>query len=204
MIAGYDDVGRISIHAPMRGRPPQAVYDMRDAGFQSTPPCGGDDSLDENFARDADFNPRPHAGATCPGRGLTAGSRFQSTPPCGGDIRQANEKAAIEISIHAPMRGRQTGRTPWSAIGKFQSTPPCGGDFQHSHISYSVCNFNPRPHAGATANFSSGASYSSYFNPRPHAGATLIKRLAPTVLVISIHAPMRGRLHPVAVCLHIM
>ena len=53
-------------------------------------------------------------------------------------------------------------------------------------------DFNPRPHAGATAR-ASRISGVSNFNPRPHAGATGNQRCGRQRHPISIHAPMRGR-----------
>ena len=120
----------------------------------------------------ADFNPRPLAGAT-------DGAQLAY------DV--------LWISIHAPLRGRHrqlclyrhchdfnprplAGATilkdKYNADDSFQSTPPCGGDHK------------------ARAN----AVLRVYFNPRPLAGATLLKHLSWSISLISIHAPLRGRL----------
>ena len=53
----------------------------------------------------------------------------------------------------------------------FQSTPPYGGD--------------PEPPAAGPCR--------AYFNPRPHTGATRSHCAASYLLLISIHAPIRGR-----------
>ena len=58
----------------------------------------------------------------------------------------------------------------------------------HRHL----CNFNPRPHTGAT--FIIVAPFSLYnFNPRPHTGATPDPGKYSWLDPISIHAPIRGR-----------
>ena len=101
---------RISIHAPMRGRPEDRGLCTFEQIFQSTPPCGGDHSW---------------FGFCVP---VVV---FQSTPPCGGDPEDAGNRQGNEISIHAPMRGRLPTRWPPSWACAFQSTPPCGGDIGH-------------------------------------------------------------------------
>ena len=183
--------------------------------FQSTPPCGGD-RLNVVINRLLfDFNPRPLAGAT---NGLWPGEarrKFQSTPPCGGDMQDdialrvksgisihaplrgrrtctglfrtpgdfnprplagatssiRSSSASSMISIHAPLRGRQPSGTRIFRRVRFQSTPPCGGDRFLSAFSRPEPYFNPRPLAGATA----------------EAGVDLVD------IMISIHAPLRGR-----------
>ena len=75
----------ISIHAPLRGRQMIEPYGLYVAGFQSTPPCGGDGPRITYPNPKLDFNPRPLAGAT---------------------ERPQADAAATHISIHAPLRGR--------------------------------------------------------------------------------------------------
>ena len=78
--------GRISIHAPMRGRP----HDMRQKEAAQY------------------FNPRPHAGATrLPWRLTDRLPDFNPRPHAGATFLQEGPFKAITISIHAPMRGRQ-------------------------------------------------------------------------------------------------
>ena len=76
-------------------------------GFQSTPPCGGDQVHDFQ---------------------ALVGGQFQSTPPCGGDVNDTFILIKLSISIHAPLRGRQPYRNLNRSRSRFQSTPPCGGD----------------------------------------------------------------------------
>ena len=119
---------------------------------------------------------------------------FQSTPPCGGDYSDgvgltlwmyfnprplAGATLPISgtcqfhpISIHAPLRGRQQVFNTTIPNMQFQSTPPCGGD----KIAIAV------------------PALIFYFNPRPLAGATKPFPVLFTTSLISIHAPLRGRL----------
>ena len=118
---------------------------------------------------------------------------FQSTPPCGGDRYRRNRghpfrisihaplrgrlvvvlpgAGVLEISIHAPLRGRPCGTSAQSWTAQFQSTPPCGGDVISRRKLVKATDFNPRPLAGATI-------YNGTYSGK---------------LVISIHAPLRGR-----------
>ena len=57
-------------------------------------------------------------------------------------------------------------------------------------------NFNPRPHTGATVQRPSCVQRVSNFNPRPHTGATTFYVQDVKRALISIHAPIRGRLYP--------
>ena len=168
--------GRISIHAPMRGRLPRRTLQDWESGFQSTPPCGGDCLSFHASSLTYHFNPRPHAGAT-----------WKEVPRCQEDI---------DISIHAPMRGRRSPGSVHLQGGRFQSTPPCGGDPSCHLQVVEAGNFNPRPHAGATTARRQPTPLRPDFNPRPHAGATNRTAADPHVGHISIHAPMRGRRVP--------
>ena len=119
------------------------------------------------------------------------------------------------ISIHAPLRGRLIPAATVRSDNLFQSTPPCGGDHFELLTLSRGSHFNPRPLAGATSlsvNLSRGIRFQStppcggdipptiiffcprYFNPRPLAGATSFLRYSVWRGVISIHAPLRGRL----------
>ena len=123
--------GKVSIHAPARGRPehgPQSRILPR-------------------------FNPRPRAGATHRIAGGPSADEFQSTPPRGGDVPRLHAIRQVQVSIHAPARGRlpalskrkdarcfnprpRAGAT-YAGIrpaggAMFQSTPPRGGDHRPS------------------------------------------------------------------------
>ena len=58
------DGARISIHAPLRGRPRKPWLTLLHHQFQSTPPCGGDAAGSSRRDTTTNFNPRPLAGAT--------------------------------------------------------------------------------------------------------------------------------------------
>ena len=140
---------RISIHAPLRGRPRLWLPCARCFYFNPRPLAGatGREPATMKLAlisihaplrgRPAasywsryyhHFNPRPLAGATQQLEALAEGYQFQSTPPCGGDGGFDDHLLTVEISIHAPLRGRPV---------------TC----QKSWI---TAYFNPRPLAGAT------------------------------------------------------
>ena len=130
--------------------------------------------------------------------------QFQSTLPCGSDIDMFRTGKYNRISIHAPLRERRANKTdgiaktnnfnprslagatcttvlPWSFTIAFQSTLPCGSDFLvFNHFS---------------------ASW--YFNPRSLAGATHDNsKIRFLCCGISIHAPLRERLHINQIILH--
>ena len=81
-----DRPGRISIHAPMRGRRNRRGQWVFCYDFNPRPHAGAT-HLGDTFQQSiSHFNPRPHAGATSSTRTVMyPGARFQSTPPCGGD-----------------------------------------------------------------------------------------------------------------------
>ena len=86
-------------------------------------------------------------------------------------MRTGQNSWAWMISIHAPLRGRPAFHYRLQSVSPFQSTPPCGGD---------------------TVLFGKGRCL-KYFNPRPLAGATRPARPVVHHIIISIHAPLRGR-----------
>ena len=187
--------GRISIHAPLRGRLGHCRQDSLEAGISIHAPLRGRPQGEKGGSQWlCDFNPRPLAGAT------------------GGKDLQAHE---VYISIHAPLRGRRKAGRSRASLLIFQSTPPCGGDspaacrlwslpisihaplrgrLYSSSCSSSKQHFNPRPLAGATLPAGGLPGPHGYFNPRPLAGATKRGPDHGPVVLISIHAPLRGRL----------
>ena len=145
-------------------------------GFQSTPPCGGDNLGDVLDGVLPDFNPRPHAGATW---------------------HQWSGDHHLDISIHAPMRGRPLRLPRLRLVLRFQSTPPCGGDLLSSWNRPLPLIFQSTPPCGGDLEKIPLLSPKIDFNPRPHAGATKSSTGADQQGRISIHAPMRGRPGPV-------
>ena len=139
----------ISIHAPLRGRPGCSCRTWTPQKFQSTPPCGGDRWFAVPRRCLYYFNPRPLAGATVfidPDAPFTA------------------------ISIHAPLRGRRFSTKKRDEVRAFQSTPPCGGDMKPTTFCPGPTNFNPRPLAGATMQLSATDSARSGFQSTPPCG----------------------------------
>ena len=162
----------ISIHAPLRGRRFSQTAGGTPARFQSTPPCGGDNTSAVIVDWGDNFNPRPLAGAT------TYPWFF---PPASKDFNPRPLAGATPCPV---ARYNVTG---------FQSTPPCGGDEPILSTVSSMSNFNPRPLAGATNRVLPLSKTANDFNPRPLAGATGGRSPASAHLQISIHAPLRGR-----------
>ena len=164
----------------------------------------------------ADFNPRPHAGAT-----LSLSQSFNYLwisihAPMRGRLQGLScQVQGRKISIHAPMRGRQNiilvclkhlhfnprphaGATSTPGSHQCPDTisihaPMRGRRTGLERFYRALRNFNPRPHAGATHQRDHAALTHEYFNPRPHAGATMALKLLLLMIQISIHAPMRGR-----------
>ena len=165
--------GKISIHAPLRGRQMDMKINKTYVLFQSTPPCGGDHRGPGDQQLHGISIHAPLRGRHVILLSFSMVGIFQSTPPCGGDhLFRHTHASLLVISIHAPLRGRLSGGPYILPSGQFQSTPPCGGDVSMLPSSAAMANFNPRPLAGAT-------------------GCVPPKKRD---RVISIHAPLRGRL----------
>ena len=82
---------------------------------------------------------------------------------------------------------------PSSPISHFDSRPLTSVTASFTLQMPTPCNFNPRPHAGATHYRNFKTVLKSYFNPRPHAGATIDASNLFVFQSISIHVPSRGR-----------
>ena len=143
-------VRHISIHAPLRERPPFTQHFSAGTRFQSTLPCGSDHilALPQIIARFQSTLP-------CGSDHILALpqiiARFQSTLPCGSDAGPPRSASRhfyfnprslagatcfqifnlvfdISISIHAPLRERLLAPRILKLILRFQSTLPCGSD----------------------------------------------------------------------------
>ena len=187
-------VRHISIHAPLRERPPFTQHFSAGTRFQSTLPCGSDHILalpqiiarfqstlpcgsDAGPPRSASrhfyFNPRSLAGATC----------FQIF----------NLVFDISISIHAPLRERLLAPRILKLILRFQSTLPCGSDPERrlkmtinaisihapsrerptvATMLLMVKSFQSTLPHGSDHNPDSGRGRHAHFNPRSLTGAT--------------------------------
>ena len=184
----------ISIHAPLRGRPRRQGQPGVGWAFQSTPPCGGDQTIrdspqirvfqstppcggdhqgwDEQRSAGG-FQSTPPCGGDTPGEGIgVVESEFQSTPPCGGDQQGTSTEWSWWISIHAPLRGRPPKITPSDRPAPISIHAPLRGR---------PCLLYDK-------------ALHRYFNPRPLAGATSLGQVHHLDVAISIHAPLRGRL----------
>ena len=146
----------------------------------------------------ANFNPRPHTGAT-PRAARRDGTAiiFQSTPPYGGDTLYACATAGCFDDFNPRPH---TGATLYSSLRSlsaliFQSTPPYGGDTRaFLKIIFAVAYFNPRPHTGATQPVGRAGRMGQQFQSTPpYGGDTLEKSDLQRFLDVSIHAPIRGR-----------
>ena len=209
---------RISIHAPLRGRPGAAGNDPptkanfnprplagatvyfcspkeHQSRFQSTPPCGGDLLRRFHSTRTPDFNPRPLAGATSTRLKNTTFRPYFNPRPLAGATRLSSEiQNCRRISIHAPLRGRPGNFNNPCGFDSFQSTPPCGGDRHPSfsdgfQVLISIhAPLRGRPCGGKLEVTEGRISIHAPLRGRP-GGACLAFRYIP----ISIHAPLRGR-----------
>ena len=118
--------GRVSIHAPARGRTIARIKMLfRCSLFQSTPPRGGERRRQRGRGRaDSRFNPRPLAASDfllhlvsihAPARGRTrrlrpsdpSASSFNPRPRAGANVYALFRRdPCVGVSIHAPARGR--------------------------------------------------------------------------------------------------
>ncbi len=188
-------VDPVSIHAPVWGRRSPSRHVRPSNSFQSTPPCGGDAAVAD---------------------GLFVDQGFQSTPPCGGDpdepwtatgqavsihapvwgrpVVEVSGGIGIAVSIHAPVWGRPSRSTRLPSSGTFQSTPPCGGDSPPESCLMAPSLFQSTPPCGGDI-----ALKDDNFEDIVSIHAPVWGRLWPDVIVahggkVSIHAPVWGRL----------
>ena len=165
----------VSIHAPVRGATRYA------------------DAMEPTDSR---FNPRPRTGATRP-RYLPPPSgrcqMFQSTPPCGGDDGQLLMVGCGIVSIHAPVRGATPDHATRTNHLAFQSTPPYGGRLR-THLSAGSASrlFQSTPPYGGRLRAHLSKCASNCFNPRPRTGGDIGKSAEIGMVIVSIHAPVRG------------
>ena len=145
--------------------------------FQSTPPRGGDDQSGRLRSPPGYFNPRPLAGATL-------GCRTQT-----------------EIRFHFNPRPL-AGATWWQSCSPsdnsdFNPRPLAGATVSQHAVSNGNTNFNPRPLAGATT-YGVYRIQTERFQSTPPRGGDPMEAIENVIGYISIHAPSRGRLIPIA------
>ena len=100
----------------------------------------------------------------------------------------------VAISIHAPLRGRPLAFSLFSQSPLISIHAPLRGRLLVRRRPGLPHHFNPRPLAGATRFSMTLPTILTDFNPRPLAGATIVLQYVHKLIVISIHAPLRGRL----------
>ena len=130
--------------------------------------------------------------------GSVQGKETYTHPPA-----KAPRRITIRISIHAPLRGA----TPVPPIGKygcgdFNPRPPCGGDPAASRYSFCLRHFNPRPLAGATTGVTMTDHAIVISIHAPLRGRHEMTETDLMHEIISIHAPLRGRLFLAVVLVH--
>ena len=145
----------------------------RPEGFQSMPPYGGD----RTFCRDSQekliFQSMPPYGGDFDGPDVGGVFRISIHAPIRGRLLllaplsllasisihapirgrpfpSDEVGAVIPISIHAPIRGRRLWFRAIAKVKGFQSMPPYGGDIPRAWAAFTLANFNPCPHTGAT------------------------------------------------------
>ena len=101
-------LGRVSTHAPARGRPGRPSRSWRGGRFQLTPPRGGDLRRGGPGPLPRGFNSRPREGATSDTRKRTGRLDCVSThaPARGRLVPVLHIVGRVRVSTHAPARGR--------------------------------------------------------------------------------------------------
>ncbi len=161
--------------------------------FQSTLPCGSDDTGccccgSDKISIHAPLRERQGKDRANASLGL-----FQSTLPCGSDSQKTRPFAIWRISIHAPLRERLGTNAAKERYQLFQSTLPCGSDAGFlNKISYAYVFQSTLPCGSDLRTRCIIKSYND-FNPRSPAGATVNELSSIYALEISIHAPLRER-----------
>ena len=139
-------------------------------------------------------------------------------PRVGRDAFKVLSLSAIVVSIHAPRVGRDmisdfllqrdscfnprapcgarpTTRLTRCATARFQSTRPVWGAtwFFQKHYHHQI-SFNPRAPCGARHGKAAELVETAKFqSTRPVWGATVVVKIEPTIINVSIHAPRVGR-----------
>jgi len=184
--------------------------------FQSTPPRGGDGSVDAHNRLEYSFNPRPRAGATRSARshGRSSGvsihapargrpprfcwrgppRSFNPRPRAGATARNNTEIRMTIVSIHAPARGRRSYPGAGGAVDCVSIHAPARGRPRFLACGADEFCFNPRPRAGATPHTMRRASHVA-FQSTPPRGGDQQRDFLMRKGKVSIHAPARGR-HP--------
>ncbi len=193
---GCRDRDLVSIHAPAKGRPRRQTW---------SGPCRC-------------FDPRRREGATVALRHGALASRvsihapakgrpraydpdlirqvFRSTPPRRGDRSFTGVRiGATMFRSTPPRRGDSSPVRRRSPSCMFRSTPPRRGDTTTRRQDLELPEFRSTPREGATCGVQAIDAPSRCFDPRPREGATGRMLCAVAGIVVSIHAPAKGRPH---------
>ena len=171
-----EDFRQISIHAPLAGcDEAERVPCCDHADFNPRTPCGVRRIFRmRSLRRSKDFNPRTPCGVRpnteMGGRRLY---NFNPRTPCGVRLIGNGEGSSLRsISIHAPLAG-------------------C--DLSAARLAGYSAHFNPRTPCGVRLTYGLFCGLEINFNPRTPCGVRLgLRRLKPTEVDISIHAPLAG------------
>ena len=184
----------ISIHVPLRERQGSKLHAKRGQTFQSTLPCGSDESARYVAKYSLNFNPRSLAGATY----LAAYFRHSFFISIHAPLRERQNLLIhhvlyTSISIHAPLRERRYLIQENRNAENFNPRSLAGATSCRINVCLQPLNFNPRSLAGATVRTPRSQSSDVHFNPRSLAGATASAKRVFSENLISIHAPLRER-----------
>ena len=142
---GRDEPGRVSIHAPAKGRPGPTGGTGAEACFNPRPCEGATRTLPNGSLFRWAFNPRPSEGTTV----------LSELPPRADTTAVDREHMVNAIAngrrIHAPATGRSTLPSGRLMTSRIQSTPLRRGDGSASLATRSPARFNPRPCEGGTS-----------------------------------------------------
>ena len=162
----------ISIHAPLRERPgPQALY-LSLRIFQSTLPCGSDQRIPPIPAKKSTFQSTLPCGSDT--RWVTANGAtqaFQSTLPCGSDESRIHNPLTKKISIHAPLRERRISLLTCQTSRYFNPRSLAGATDVTFHFSCIEQFQSTLPCGSDTPSMIYYITFQN-FNPRSLAGAT--------------------------------
>ena len=184
----------ISIHAPVWGRLQSVADWIEVAEFQSTPPYGGDGNGSDATSTGPDFNPRPRMGATAVSVFVDQVGVISIHAPVWGRLVTVMESLrALLISIHAPVWGRRLPQDSAPA-GRYFNPRPRMGATKSSRISSGIGGFQSTPPYGGDPTTSRRSCNHNRFQSTPPYGGDIGHIQNVFVQVISIHAPVWGRL----------
>ena len=175
------DVGTVSIHAPLAGRDDRAGRRRnRPNGFNPRAPCGARRDQHGLCRQQRRFNPRAPCGARPTGEVMegTANAVSIHAPLAGRDARSRRSKHRSDTRFNprAPCGARQTDRRSSPKPLRFQSTRPLRGATRFTRITLSALSTfqSTRPLRGATPKVLLAARVPLFQSTRPLRGATEI------------------------------